>query len=467
MAEQKFDVVVIGGGPGGYIAAIRAAQLKQSVACVERDRLGGVCLNWGCIPTKALLKNAEYMNFLNHAQDFGFGVKDVTVDFAKVIKRSRDVAEKMSKGVEFLFKKNKITKFSGNGFIPTPGVVQVKDAKGSVTDTLAAKNIIIATGARPRMIPGIEVDRKKILTSAETMVVSKVPSSIVIIGAGAIGVEFAYFFRAFGAKVTIVEMMPDVLPVEDTEVSKELARSFRKSGIETLTETRVRSAKAVGAGVEVIVEDKNNTATTLKADLALNAVGVQGNVEEIGLEQLKVTMEKSFIKVDKYQQTNVKGIYAIGDVNGPPWLAHVASVEGVVAAEHCSGYPTEGMDYTNIPGCTYCQPQVASVGMTERKARELGIELKVGKFPFTANGKANGTGETAGFVKLIFEAKYGELLGAHIIGSEATEMIGELVIARNLEATVETIYKTIHAHPTFSEAVRGAAEAADGIALDI
>jgi len=443
MAEQKFDVVVIGGGPGGYIAAIRAAQLKQSVACVERDRLGGVCLNWGCIPTKALLKNAEYMNFLNHAQDFGFGVKDVTVDFAKVIKRSRDV-----------------TSF-------TPGVVQVKDAKGSVTDTLAAKNIIIATGARPRMIPGIEVDRKKILTSAETMVVSKVPSSIVIIGAGAIGVEFAYFFRAFGAKVTIVEMMPDVLPVEDTEVSKELARSFRKSGIETLTETRVRSAKAVGAGVEVIVEDKNNTATTLKADLALNAVGVQGNVEEIGLEQLKVTMEKSFIKVDKYQQTNVKGIYAIGDVNGPPWLAHVASVEGVVAAEHCSGYPTEGMDYTNIPGCTYCQPQVASVGMTERKARELGIELKVGKFPFTANGKANGTGETAGFVKLIFEAKYGELLGAHIIGSEATEMIGELVIARNLEATVETIYKTIHAHPTFSEAVRGAAEAADGIALDI
>jgi dihydrolipoamide dehydrogenase len=467
MAEQSFDVVVIGGGPGGYIAAIRAAQLKQTVACVERDRLGGICLNWGCIPTKALLKNAEYINFLNHAADYGFGVKDVKVDFPKVIGRSRAVAEKMSKGVEFLFKKNKITRFAGSGFIAKPGVVQVKDAAGKVTDTITAKSIIVATGARARMIPGIEVDRKKIITSTEAMVVEKAPSSIVIIGAGAIGVEFAYFFRAFGSQVTIVEMMADLLPIEDADVSKELARSFRKAGIETLTETKVKSAKATGAGVEVVVELKSGEVKTLKADLALNAVGVQGNVENLGLEQLGVTMDRSFIKVDKFMQTNVKGIYAIGDVNGPPWLAHVASAEGVVAAERIAGHATDGMDYTNIPGCTYCQPQVASVGLTERKARELGHELKIGKFPFTANGKANGTGETAGFVKLIFDAKYGELLGAHIIGSEATEMIAEMALARALEATAETIMHTVHAHPTFSEAVKGAAEDAYGMALDI
>ncbi len=467
MAEKNFDIVVIGGGPGGYIAAIRAAQLKQTVACVERDRLGGVCLNWGCIPTKALLKNAEYMNFLNHAADFGFMVSDVKVDMPKVIKRSRDVAEKMSKGVEFLFKKNKIAKFSGGGFIPKNGIVEVKSADGKTTDTLTARSIIIATGARARMIPGIEVDGKKILTSKEAMIVEKAPSSIIIIGAGAIGVEFAYFFRAFGSQVTVIEMMADILPIEDADVSKELSRNFRKQGIETLTETKVRSAKATAEGVEIVVEDKNGGVKTLKADLALNAVGVQGNVENLGLEQLGITVEKSFIKVDKFQQTNVKGIYAIGDVNGPPWLAHVASAEGVVAAEHCAGHETLGMDYTNIPGCTYCQPQVASVGLTERKARERGSELKIGKFPFTANGKANGIGETAGFVKLIFDAKDGELLGAHIIGSEATEMIGELAMARSLEATAETIYKTVHAHPTFSEAVRGAAEDAYGMALDI
>ena len=467
MAEQQFDLVVIGSGPGGYIAAIRAAQLKQSVACVERDRLGGICLNWGCIPTKALLKNAEYSHFLNHAAEFGFSVKDVSFDISKVIKRSRDVADKMSKGVDFLFKKNKITKISGSGFISKPGVVQVKSADGKVTDTLSAKNIIIATGARARMIPGIEVDRKKVITSTEAMIVEKMPSSIVIIGAGAIGVEFAYFFRAFGAKVTIIEMMADILPIEDADVSKELSRNFRKQGIETLTETKVRSAKATKTDVEVIVEGKDGKTQTLTADLALNAVGVQGNVENLGLEQLGMTMEKGFIKVDKFQQTSVKGIYAIGDVNGPPWLAHVASAEGVVAAEHAAGHTTPGMDYANIPGCTYCQPQVASVGLTERKARELGKELKVGKFPFSANGKANGIGENTGFVKLIFDAQYGELLGAHIIGSEATEMISELAIARSLEATAQTIMHTIHPHPTFSEAVRGAAEDAYGMALDI
>jgi len=467
MAEHNFDVVIIGSGPGGYIAAIRAAQLKQSVACVERDRLGGVCLNWGCIPTKALLKNAEHMNFLNHAKEFGYTIKDVKVDFSVVIKRSRDVADKMSKGVEFLFKKNKITRIAGTGSITKPGVVQVTDPNGAVTDTINAKNIIIATGARARMIPGIDVDRKKILTSTEAMIVKKIPASIVIIGAGAIGVEFAYFFQAYGAKVTIVEMMADVLPIEDADVSKELGRQFRKAGIDILTETKVKSAKAVKDGVEVVVETKTGEVKTLKADLALNAVGVQGNIENLGLEKLGVAMDRGFIKVDKFQQTNVKGIYAIGDVNGPPWLAHVASAEGVVAAEHAAGQATPGMDYGNIPGCTYCQPQVASVGLTERKAKELGKEIKIGKFPFTASGKANGIGETAGFVKLIFDAKIGELLGAHIIGSEATEMIAELALARTLEATAETIYRTVHAHPTLSEAVMEAAADADGEALNI
>jgi dihydrolipoamide dehydrogenase len=295
----------------------------------------------------------------------------------------------------------------------------------------------------------------------------KNPASIVVIGAGAIGVEFAYFFKCFGSNVTIIEMMPDILPIEDADVSKELARNFRKLGIETLTEAKVKSAKAVGKGVEVVVELKGGEVKTLKADIALNAVGVQGNVENLGLEKLGIALEKGFIKVDKFQQTNVKGIYAIGDVNGPPWLAHVASAEGVVAAEHIAGHATNGMDYSNIPGCTYCQPQVASVGLTERKAKELGHELKIGKFPFTASGKANGTGETAGFVKLIFDKKYGELLGAHIIGSEATEMIAELCLARTLEADAESIFRTIHAHPTLSEAVMEAAADAEGEALNI
>ncbi len=467
MAEHTFDTVIIGGGPGGYIAAIRAAQLKQSVACIERDRLGGICLNWGCIPTKALLKSAEQARFLSHAADYGFTVGDVKVDLAKVIKRSRDVADKMSKGVEFLFKKNKVTRIAGTGTITAPGVVEVRDADGKLTDTVRAKAVIIATGARPRMIPGIEVDGKRIITSREAMVQEKIPASIVVIGAGAIGVEFAYFFKCFGANVTIVEMMPDLLPIEDTDISKELARNFRKLGIETITEAKVKSAKTVGKGVEVIVELKSGETKTLKADLALNAVGVQGNVENLGLEKLAITLEKGYIKVDKFMQTNVKGIYAIGDVNGPPWLAHVASAEGVVAAEHIAGHPTPGMDYTNIPGCTYCQPQVASVGLTERKAKELGHELKIGKFPFTASGKANGTGETAGFVKLIFDKKYGELLGAHIIGSEATEMIAELGLARTLEADAQSIFRTIHAHPTLSEAVMEAAADAEGEALNI
>jgi dihydrolipoamide dehydrogenase len=453
MNTHTFDLVVIGSGPGGYVAAIRAAQLGLTVACVERDRLGGVCLNWGCIPSKSLLKNAEYMNFLKHADDYGFGVKNLEVDFTKVISRSRGVADRMSGGVAFLFKKNKIAQIKGWGSIKNPTTVEVKDEKGAVTDLVTAKTIMIATGARPRTIPGIEVDREFVLTSTEAMLQQKTPKSLIVMGAGAIGIEFAYFYQSFGAAVTVIEMQDRILPVEDDDVCKELRKTFERDGMKILTETKVVSAKKKGKGVEVIVERKDGTKETLTADLALNAIGVQGNIENIGLENVGVNVERGWIKVDKYLRTNVPNIYAIGDVAGAPWLAHKASAEGVVAAEHIAGHHTDGVDYNNIPGCTYCQPQVASVGLTEKKAKEAGHEVKVGKFPFTANGKAHGIGKAQGFVKLVFDAKYGELLGAHMIGPDVTEMIGELGIARALGATGPAIFKTVHAHPTLSEAI--------------
>ena len=453
MNTHTFDLVVIGSGPGGYVAAIRAAQLGLKVACVERDRLGGVCLNWGCIPSKSLLKNAEYMNFLKHADDYGFGIKNLDVDFPKVIARSRGVADRMSGGVAFLFKKNKITQIKGWGSIKTTTSVEVKDDNGTVTDLITAKTIMIATGARPRMIPGIEVDREYVLTSTEAMLQQKTPKSLIVMGAGAIGIEFAYFYQSFGAAVTVIEMQDRILPVEDDDVCKELRKTFERDGMKILTETKVVSAKKKGKGVEVIVERKDGSKETLTADLALNAIGVQGNIENIGLENVGVTVERGWIKVDKYLRTNIPNIYAIGDVAGAPWLAHKASAEGVVAAEHIAGHHTDGVDYNNIPGCTYCQPQVASIGLTERKAKEAGHEIKVGKFPFTANGKAHGIGKAQGFVKLVFDAKYGELLGAHLIGPDVTEMIGEMGIARTLGATGPSIFKTIHAHPTLSEAI--------------
>ncbi|MEY3385310.1 MAG: Dihydrolipoamide dehydrogenase [Bacteroidota bacterium] len=453
MNTHTFDLVVIGSGPGGYVAAIRAAQLGLKVACVERDRLGGVCLNWGCIPSKSLLKNAEYMNFLKHADDYGFGIKNLDVDFPKVIARSRGVADRMSGGVAFLFKKNKITQIKGWGSIKTTTSVEVKDENGTVTDLITAKTIMIATGARPRMIPGIEVDREYVLTSTEAMLQQKTPKSLIVMGAGAIGIEFAYFYQSFGAAVTVIEMQDRILPVEDDDVCKELRKTFERDGMKILTETKVVSAKKKGKGVEVIVERKDGSKETLTADLALNAIGVQGNIENIGLENVGVTVERGWIKVDKYLRTNIPNIYAIGDVAGAPWLAHKASAEGVVAAEHIAGHHTDGVDYNNIPGCTYCQPQVASIGLTERKAKEAGHEIKVGKFPFTANGKAHGIGKAQGFVKLVFDAKYGELLGAHLIGPDVTEMIGEMGIARTLGATGPSIFKTIHAHPTLSEAI--------------
>jgi len=466
MANHICDVVVIGSGPGGYVAAIRAAQLGLTTICIERDRLGGVCLNWGCIPSKALLKSAEYKNFLNHADDYGLNVGEVSVDFPKVIQRSRGVADKMNNGVGFLFKKYKVQQVKGNGVITGKGNVEVRDASGTVTDAITAKNIIIATGARTRMLPSIEVDRVRILTSTEAMLQQQIPSTLIVIGSGAIGVEFSYFYNSFGTKVTIVEMMPTIVPIEDEEVSKELERNFKKQGMTIMTNTKVLSAKTVGDHVEVEVEKKDGSRQTLVADVALNAVGVQGNIENLGLETVGVTLERGWIKIDSKMRTNVEGIYAIGDVAGPPWLAHKASAEGVAVAEIIAGHEHEGVNYNNIPGCTYCQPQVASIGLTEKKAKEAGLEIKVGKFPFTANGKATGIGRTEGFVKLIFDAKYGEILGAHMIGPDVTELLAETVVAREHGATGKSLLKTIHAHPTLGEAVMEAAAVAYGEAVN-
>jgi dihydrolipoamide dehydrogenase len=464
MADKQYDITIIGGGPGGYVAAIRAAQLGFKTAVVEKDKLGGVCLNWGCIPTKALLKNAELYNQFKHASEFGISCQNLEFDFKKIIKRSRDVALRNSKGVEYLFKKNKIDHISGFGKIIDKGKIEVsKD--GIVVENINSKHIILAVGARPRSIPGVEIDRKKIITSTEAMILQDVPKSMLIIGAGAIGVEFAYFYNTFGTKVTLVEMMPNILPIEDKEISKLLESNLKKSGIEILTDSKVEKVN-VGRDVSISLLTKDGQ-KQLKGDVALMAIGVQGNVENIGLETIGVKFEKSFIKTDKYYKTNVDGIYAIGDVIGPPLLAHVASAEGITCIEAIAGKKPPHVDYENIPGCTYCQPQVASIGLTEEKAVEQGNQIKIGRFPFAASGKARAIGETDGLVKLIFDAKYGGLLGAHILGSDATEMIAELGVAKTLGTTAHELIKTIHAHPTLSEAVMEAAANAYDEAIHI
>ena len=465
MAEKSFDVVVLGGGPGGYTAAIRAAQLGMKTGIVERDRLGGICLNWGCIPTKALLKNAEILHSFKKAEEWGISYDNLKIDFKKIINRSRVVSEKIVKGVEYLMRKNRIDHIHGYGTLLGNGGIEVRN-EGKPAEKVTAKHIIVATGARPRTVPGVAIDRKRVISSTEAMNLSEQPKSMIIIGAGAIGIEFAYFYNAIGTKVTVVEMMPGILPVEDGELTKMMESSLKKQGIEILTQTKVESVKPSANDVAVIVTTAEGK-KELKADVALMAIGVQGNVENFGLEKLGVTVERNHIKVDGDYRTNVQGVYAIGDVIGPPWLAHVASAEGIHCVEAIAGKNPPQIDYSCIPGCTYCQPQIASVGLTEEKAKAEGYELKIGRFPFRPLGKAVAIGEPEGMVKLIFDAKYGELLGAHLMGAEATEMIHELVIAKKLEATGKDIFHTIHAHPTLSEAVMEAAAAAYGEAINI
>jgi len=466
--QKQYDIAILGGGPGGYVAAIRAGQLGLKTVVIDKDNLGGICLNWGCIPTKSLLKNAEiYDQVKNHGEDFGIKVTGLEIDFNRIIKRSRDISERISKNVEMLIKKNKIDRLRGFGKLTSNSTIEISDEKGKVIESVKTDKIIIATGARPRSISAIPVDKKNIITSTEAMILEKQPKDLIVIGAGAIGVEFAYFYSTLGTEVTIVEMLKHILPIEDEEVSITLEKNFKKKGIEILTSAVVEIAEVKGNKVNVTV-NVNGEKKVISAEKVLNAIGVVGNVEGIGLEALGIKIEKNNIKVNKdTYETNVSGIFAIGDVIGPPWLAHVASAEGIHCIERIKGIQHSSIDYENIPGCTYCQPQVASVGLTEAKAKEKGYEIKVGKFPFMASGKAFAIGEREGFVKLIFDSKYGEILGAHIIGSEATEMIAEVTLARSLEATGESIIKTIHAHPTLSEAIMEAAANASGESIHI
>jgi dihydrolipoamide dehydrogenase len=449
-----YDLIVIGGGPAGYAGAIRAGQLGKKVACIELERAGGTCLNWGCIPTKALLKTAELYQKMKKAEVYGLGAKDVTFDFAKVMSRSRDVAGQMAKGVEFLFRKYKVEYVLGTGQVNASGMVSVTsgDNKGKFFRT---KNIMVATGCKMRRIAGLEVDGTRVMTSREALASKAFPKSIVIVGAGAIGVEFAYFYNALGSKVTLVEMLPQILPVEDEEVARVLHRSFEKQGITIHTGTKCENFR-VGKGSVKVDLVAGETRTTVEAEVLLSAIGVVANIEGVFAPALKPELDRSFLKVGNDYQTSITGIYAAGDIIGPPWLAHVATYEAVSAVNGMFGH-AKPKRVGNFPGCTYCQPQVASTGLTEKAAKEKGLQVKVGKFPFTASGKAVAAAETEGFVKVVTDAKTGEIYGAHIIGSEATELIAEYCLAMNLEASAEEIHQTIHAHPTLSEAVMEAA----------
>lgn len=458
---MNYDLIVIGSGPGGYVAAIRASQLGMKVAVVEREALGGVCLNWGCIPTKALLKSAQVFHYMKHATDYGIKL-DVAPqpDFPAMIRRSREVAAGMSNGVSFLFRKNKIEVIQGTGKVLPGKKVLVTDAEGKSTE-YSAQHIIIATGARSRELPNMPQDGKKIIGYRQAMTLEKQPESMVVVGSGAIGSEFAYFYNSIGTRVTLVEYMPNIIPLEDEEVSKQLARSFKKAGINVMTDSTVESVDTSGEKCKVTIKTKKGS-EVVEADIVLSAVGITANIENIGLEETGIRTENGKIKVDEFYRTNVEGYYAIGDVIPGPALAHLASHEAITCVEKIAGKDVKPIDYGNVPSCIYTVPEVASVGMTEKQARDAGYEILVGKFPFTASGKASAAGNKDGFVKVIFDAKYGEWLGAHMIGENVTEMIAEVVAARKLETTGEEIIKTIHPHPTMSEAIMEATAAAYG-----
>ena len=458
MSSTNFDLIVLGSGPGGYVAAIRASQLGLKTAIVEAEELGGICLNWGCIPTKALLKSAQVFEYISHASDYGITVKEATADFGSMVKRSRGVADGMSKGVQFLMKKNKIEILSGWGKIQPGKKVEVVDKDGKKT-VYAADNIIIATGARARELPTLKIDNEKIIGYRKAMTLEKQPKSMVVVGSGAIGVEFAYFYNSIGTKVTIVEFMDRIVPVEDEEVSKALEKIYKKSGITVMTSSEVTKVDTKGAGCKVTVKTAKGE-EVLDCEVVLSAAGVVSNLENIGLEEVGIMVDKGKIQVNDYYQTNMPGYYAIGDVVPGPALAHVASAEGIICVEKIAGHHPEPLDYGNIPGCTYCSPEIASVGMTEAKAKAAGYEVRIGKFPFSASGKASAAGAKDGFVKLVFDKKYGEILGAHLIGANVTEMIAEIVAIRKLETTGHELIKTVHPHPTMSEAIMEAAAAA-------
>lgn len=461
---MNYDIIVIGSGPGGYVTAIRASQLGFKTAIIEKENLGGICLNWGCIPTKALLKSAQVFKYINHAEDFGLNKVEASFDFPNVVQRSRGVAEKMSKGVEFLMKKNKIDVIFGTAKVK-PGKKVAVEKDGAVTE-YTAEHIVLATGARSRELPNLPQDGKKVIGYRQALALPKQPKSMIVVGSGAIGVEFAYFYATLGTQVTVVEFMPNIVPVEDEDVSKHLEKSFKKAKIKVMTNASVESVDTSVDGVKAQVKTEKGV-VELQADILLSAVGITANIENIGLEEVGIKTEKGRVVVDEWYRTSVPGYYAIGDILPTQALAHVASAEGITCVEKIKGLDVERIDYGNIPGCTYCTPEIASVGLTEKQAKEKGYEIKVGKFPFSASGKATANGDTDGFVKVIFDAKYGEWLGCHMIGTGVTEMIAEAVAARKLETTGHEILKTVHPHPTLSESVMEAVAAAYGEVIHI
>jgi len=463
---MNFDVIVIGSGPGGYVAAIRASQLGMNVAVVERAELGGICLNWGCIPTKSLLKSAQVLEYAKHAGDYGVKVENAEADFNAIIARSRGVADKMSKGIQYLFKKNNITVIEGTGKLTTDKQVEVTNAAGEKTYH-EAKYVILATGARSRQLPNLPQDGKRVIGYRQALTLDHQPASMIVVGSGAIGSELAFFYNAMGTKVTLVEFLPNILPLEDEEVSKQIGRSFKKAGINVMVKSSVESVDTSSDILKVNIKNKKGEMEVHEAEIVLSAVGIAPNVEGLGLEELGIEMERGKVKVDEYYRTNVEGIYAIGDIVPGPALAHVSSAEAICCVEHIAGLEVHPIDYTNIPGCTYTTPEVASVGLSEEKAKAAGYEIKIGKFPFTASGKASAAGANEGFIKLVFNSADDTLLGAHMVGMNVTEMIAEMVLARTMKTKAHEIIKTIHPHPTMSEAVMEAASAAYDEAVHI